>query len=135
MESKKALSSFAESNGLQLSGTSESGDLSSFTTTVARANALFRTEFQRVTHVTSRATLARTLGYSLPSDFVGHVQAIMPMTNFSLRNTRQTRVPTAARVHAPQARDSASGKACQGGSNITPTCLQVPSSLSLTDSL
>jgi hypothetical protein len=80
--------------------------------------------------------VVRTLAYYLPSDLVGHVQVIMPMTSFSLRNARQTLVPAASRARAPESRDSASGKACQRGSNITPACLQVPSSaLSLADSL
>jgi tripeptidyl-peptidase-1 len=125
-----ALTSFANSNGLQLSEASASGDLFSFTTTVARANALFRADFRHFTHVSSGATLARTLAYSLPSELVGHVQTIAPMTSFTLRQSRTTPVPAAPRVRA--SRDSTTLEACHEGTIITPTCLQVQSLFSPT---
>jgi tripeptidyl-peptidase-1 len=129
-ETAKALTSFADSNGLQLSGASASGDLFSFTTTVERANALFRADFRHFTHVSSGATLARTLAYSLPSELVGHVQTIAPMTSFTLRKPRMTPVPATPRVRA--SRDSTTLKACHEGTTITPTCLQVQSLFSPT---
>jgi tripeptidyl-peptidase-1 len=132
-ETKTALTSFADSNGLQLSEASANGDLFAFTTTVARANALFRANFRHFTHVSSGATLARTLAYSLPSELVGHVQTIAPMTSFTPRNPRMKLVSAAPRVRA--SRDSTTLKACHEGTTVTPTCLQVQSLFSLTGGL
>jgi tripeptidyl-peptidase-1 len=132
-DTTKALTSFADSNGLQLSEASASGDLFAFTTTVARANALFRADLRHFTHVSSGATLARTLAYSLPSELVGHVQTIAPMTSFTLHNSRVTPVPAVPGLIA--ARGSKTAKACKEGSSITPTCLQVRSLFTPTNSL
>ncbi|KAJ7620173.1 subtilisin-like protein [Roridomyces roridus] len=83
-ETLAAFENFTSANGLSATSTSPQGNWVSVNMSVFQANTLFRAQYQRFSHPSLAEPLTRTLAISLPSELVGHVDAIHPGTDFSI---------------------------------------------------
>ncbi|KAJ7617915.1 subtilisin-like protein [Roridomyces roridus] len=93
-ESLSAFHTFASKNGLVVESNSAHGDWVSVTMVAGQINALFGAQFARFSHRALDQPITRTLSISLPQELVGHVEAILPSTSFSL--PRQSTDPLAS---------------------------------------
>ncbi|KAJ7913647.1 family S53 protease-like protein [Mycena leptocephala] len=114
-----AFDSFASANGLAPTVISPNGDWVSLTLPVSQANKLFAAEFDLFMHPSLKEPITRTLSVSLPSELVGHVDAIHPTTAFIPSDVRL--VPGTPQIRN---RPAASCDTSDPAGVITPTCLQ-----------
>jgi tripeptidyl-peptidase-1 len=110
-----AFNAFAKINGLNATTAGGHGEWMSFTTNVSHANSLFAASFQQFQHVSTAASIIRTLSYSLPGVLVDHVDTVYPMTTFGTPLARQKSPPTTG-VFAKRHQTT--------NFNITPSVLQ-----------
>jgi tripeptidyl-peptidase-1 len=110
-----AFQAFALANHITSTTISPAGEWVEFTTTIARANAIFAASYQTYKHADTSATLTRTLAYSLPDALVGHVDTVLPTTSFDAPDVRLAPIPMAPR---------AAGVPASCNSTITPKCLE-----------
>ncbi|KAK7040603.1 family S53 protease-like protein, partial [Favolaschia claudopus] len=82
-ETIEAFNNFASTNDITPTVLSPNADWVSLTLSVATANKLFGARFETFTHEALTQPITRTLSISLPSELVGHVEAIHPSTSFS----------------------------------------------------
>jgi tripeptidyl-peptidase-1 len=120
-KTRQAFDAFASANGLRPTVISPNGDWLSITLAVSKANKLFAAGFELFEHPELKDTIARTLSVSLPSELVGHVDAIHPTTEFILPKWR---LEGAAASFVDKRAAAASCNTSEPSGVITPTCLQ-----------
>ncbi|KAF8142408.1 family S53 protease-like protein [Mycena galopus ATCC 62051] len=122
-ETMSALNAFASANNLQPTVISPYGDWVSITLPVSQANELFGAQFEEFTHPALDNVITRTVSVSVPSDLVGHVDAVHPTTDFSLPAMNSGMTLVEPRHRRSTKRQEASCDTSDGNGAITPACL------------
>ncbi|KAJ7620171.1 subtilisin-like protein [Roridomyces roridus] len=124
-ETLAAFENFTSANGLSATSTSPHGNWVSVNMSVFQANTLFRAQYQRFSHPSLAEPLTRTLAISLPSELVGHVDAIHPGTDFSIIRPQVVVQPQPSLVKRDHGQHpSASCNTSDPNGEMTPACLQ-----------
>ena len=75
-----AVNAFLESNGINATTLSPTGDWLGFSAPVSKANEMFDAGFSVYTHAATGQELVRTLSYSIPSTLQEHLDIVHPTT-------------------------------------------------------
>ncbi|KAK7053665.1 family S53 protease-like protein [Favolaschia claudopus] len=124
-----AFNSWASANGLKSSVVSPNGDWVSLTLPVSTANQLLGARFETFTHRSLAHPITRTLSISLPSELVGHVEAIHPATSFADRLVPRQQITSPSLVRRSLERrlvprDDSEPSCNDTVTPMTPQCLQ-----------
>ncbi|KAJ7620281.1 subtilisin-like protein [Roridomyces roridus] len=130
-ETLAAFHTFASANGLRATSTSPHGDWVSVNMSVSQANTLFRAQYQKFSHASLAKPVTRTLSISLPSELVGHVEAIHPSTDFfTPRQSHVVHSTSGLRRREQQSYTSCNTSLPSG--EMTPNCLHALYGIPLT---
>ncbi|KAJ7607236.1 subtilisin-like protein [Roridomyces roridus] len=120
-ETLEAFNLFAVANELNATSISPHGDWVSLTLPVSRANTLFGAQYKRFRHPRLTQPVMRTLSISLPSELVGHVEAIYPGTAFFT----PSKPPSVGRgLSLKKGTTDPSCNTSDPAGEMTPSCLQ-----------
>ena len=75
-----AVNAFLESNGINATTLSPTGDWLGFSAPVSKANEMFDADFSVYMHAATGRELVRTLSYSIPSTLQEHLDIVHPTT-------------------------------------------------------
>ncbi|KAJ7172962.1 family S53 protease-like protein [Mycena crocata] len=98
-------------------------DWISFTVPVATANKMLYAKYETFQHMESGTEYTRTLGYSLPAHVAEHIDHVHPSTGFG-RPRGRVSIPASPRSHQSEEADSNPCVDANGGTTVTPACLQ-----------
>ncbi|PIL24838.1 hypothetical protein GSI_12724 [Ganoderma sinense ZZ0214-1] len=122
-DTKNAVSSWLQENGLNPTTTSPAGDWISISVPVSQANSLFAANFTTFVHQDSDKQFIRTLSYSLPKSLQGHVDLVHPTVIFPEPAELTSAKPKKKRAfHKVEPVGRGTSSDCANGT--TPACLR-----------
>lgn len=82
-ESLQAVTAWLDENNITFTSVSPGGDWLAISVPVSQANELLNADFSIFVHDESGSKSIRALRYSIPTDLVGHLQLVHPVTTFT----------------------------------------------------
>ncbi|KAG0650254.1 Tripeptidyl-peptidase sed3 [Hyphodiscus hymeniophilus] len=123
-ESSDLVMDWLKSQGLDNHATlSARGDSVILEASISQIEKLLDAEYSAFTHIETGSIVVRTLEYSLPDVFIGHVDMVQPTTFFGLKPMRSTIKNIHSFDEASMNADAVQAVSGCSGSQITPKCL------------